>query len=368
LCHHLPTMLKQKEYDWQDTNMALFGSNVEKELKKHAAESEPAWNGTGQQVEVRVWRINKFKVEDWPKRDYGKFYNGDSYIILDTYKKPGVDDLKMAIHFWIGESSSQDEYAAAAYKTVELDHFHSDKPTEHRQVQGHESDKFKYIFDNVTILEGGCDSGFNNVAVEAYKPRLFIITVPENSKKAEVIEVSCVKESLTDSDSFVHDQGTTITLFNAPRCSTSEKIGAGAYARSIEDERNGKAKVIVVDTKEEFAANLPAGEVKIKKKEKYQRVHNLEFLKLSDASGKMEFTLIQKEPSLNRALLSGDDIFFVDNSAELFVWIGEKASIDERRQSMIHATTYLGTTRHPFVPIEIVKQNNETDEFWKCFA
>ena len=31
------------------------------------------------------------QVTHWPKDDYGKFYNGDSYIILNTYKNPGED-------------------------------------------------------------------------------------------------------------------------------------------------------------------------------------------------------------------------------------------------------------------------------------
>ena len=31
------------------------------------------------------------QVTHWPKEDYGKFFNGDSYIILNTYKKPGSD-------------------------------------------------------------------------------------------------------------------------------------------------------------------------------------------------------------------------------------------------------------------------------------
>ncbi|KAK3716428.1 hypothetical protein QZH41_008757, partial [Actinostola sp. cb2023] len=61
-------------------------------------------------------------VTDWPKEDYGKFYNGDSYIILNTYKKDKDHDaLLYDIHFWIGKHSTQDEYGTAAYKTVELD-------------------------------------------------------------------------------------------------------------------------------------------------------------------------------------------------------------------------------------------------------
>ena len=35
-----------------------------------------------------------FKVTDWPKEDYGKFYSGDSYIILNTYKDKESDEVE----------------------------------------------------------------------------------------------------------------------------------------------------------------------------------------------------------------------------------------------------------------------------------
>lgn len=34
-----------------------------------------------------------FKVTDWPKEDYGKFFSGDSYIILNTYKDKESDEV-----------------------------------------------------------------------------------------------------------------------------------------------------------------------------------------------------------------------------------------------------------------------------------
>ena len=71
--------------------MALFGSDTERKVKKESAETEPAWKGAGQAVGLQIWRIVKFKVTHWPKEDYGKFYDGDSYIILHTYKKPEGD-------------------------------------------------------------------------------------------------------------------------------------------------------------------------------------------------------------------------------------------------------------------------------------
>ena len=48
----------------------------------------------------------------------------------------------------------QDEYGTAAYKTVELDTFHKDKPVQHREVQGHESQLFKSYFPTMMYLSG----------------------------------------------------------------------------------------------------------------------------------------------------------------------------------------------------------------------
>lgn len=77
-------LVKAKKYDWKDSNLALFGSDTEKkvgsactadrshayhiinvlvlQVKKDAAETEPAWKGAGEKVGIQIWRIVKFKV------------------------------------------------------------------------------------------------------------------------------------------------------------------------------------------------------------------------------------------------------------------------------------------------------------------
>jgi hypothetical protein len=92
----------------------------------------------------------------------GTFYSGDSYILLNTYKKkPDSPALAWDVHFWLGKFTTQDEAGTAAYKTVELDDLLGGAPVQHREVQGHESDLFLGYFKNqIKILDGGVDSGF----------------------------------------------------------------------------------------------------------------------------------------------------------------------------------------------------------------
>ncbi|URE45109.1 Villin headpiece domain [Musa troglodytarum] len=45
---------------------------------------DPAFQGVGQKVGTEIWRIENFQPVPLPKSDYGKFYSGDTYIILQV--------------------------------------------------------------------------------------------------------------------------------------------------------------------------------------------------------------------------------------------------------------------------------------------
>ncbi|CAC5410341.1 GSN [Mytilus coruscus] len=218
-------LIKQKQYDWKDSNLALFGSDLEKNVKKDSAATEKAWKNAGSKVGLQIWRIVKFKVEDWPREDYGKFYNGDSYIILNTYKEEDGEELCFDVHFWIGQYSTQDEYGTAAYKTVELDTFLNDAPIQHREVQGHESELFKSYFDNITILKGGADTGFRHVKPEEYTPRLFHFC--GTRKHVEIREVPRNKDRLDSGDVYILDLGLQIYQWNGSGSNKDERMKVG---------------------------------------------------------------------------------------------------------------------------------------------
>lgn len=46
---------------------------------------------------VKVWRVEDFKLVDWPEDKYGHFYAGDSYVIKYSYVKSGKNILSFVL-------------------------------------------------------------------------------------------------------------------------------------------------------------------------------------------------------------------------------------------------------------------------------
>lgn len=365
-------LVKPKQYDWKDSNLALFGSDTEKSVKKDAAKTEPAWQGAGQEVSLKIWRIVKFQVTDWEQSEYGKFYNGDSYIILNTYKPdPGSEELAYDLHFWIGSQSSQDEYGTAAYKTVELDTYLDDKPIQHREVEGFESDLFKSYFPKgITLMAGGADTGFNKVKPEEYTPRLFHFS--GTGRTVVVLQVPASPSRLTQGDVFVLDLGLTIYQWNGSGASVFEKNKAMEYIRDLKLGRSGKAITTEVlegeSVSEEHAFmkaltepdqhdDFKAGEV----------AHETQLFQVSDASGKLEFTKV-KGGAVSQDDLKSQDVFIIETAKSCFVWVGKGASASEKANSMGYAHNHMMKTANPLRPISVLKEGQENAEFRTALA
>lgn len=159
---------------WKESNLALIGSDLDRKIKQAAAERENQWQGLGTAAGLYIWRIEKFCVVPWPKADYGKFYRGDSYVVLNSYKRDGSNALNHDVHIWIGSESSQDEYGTAAYKMVEADDFLGGAAVQHRETEGHESPLFQSYFDyNLEYWQGGIESGFRHVEPTVDTPSLY---------------------------------------------------------------------------------------------------------------------------------------------------------------------------------------------------
>ncbi|XP_062521639.1 gelsolin-like protein 2 [Corticium candelabrum] len=364
-------LVKGKDYDWKDSNLSLFGSDLERNVKKASAETEEAWQGAGSNVGIQVWRIVKFKVTHWPKEDYGKFFSGDSYIILNTYKTPPSDELLHDVHFWIGSKSTQDEYGTAAYKTVELDTFLDDKPVQHREVMNNESDLFKTYFKMITLMEGGADSGFRHVKPTEYTPHL--LHFQGHKKNVKATDVPLFRESLNSGDVFILDLGLDIYQWNGSSCNKDERFKALQYLQQLKSDRGGKPKVETlneadISSSHKFYTHLPeGGDALDKKDDSAVAAAEKVLLRLSDESGELVTTEVARGGDVKRALLDPNDVFIFDTGTHCFVWVGKGASSQERRKGMQYAHNYLMKTDHPLIPVSIVGQSKETASFNSAF-
>ncbi|XP_012939160.1 gelsolin-like protein 2 [Aplysia californica] len=360
-------LTKAKQYDWKDSNLALFGSDLERQVKKESAQTEPAWKNAGQKVGLQIWRIVKFKVVSWPKEDYGKFYNGDSYIVLNTYKEEGSDALLYDVHFWIGKYSSQDEYGTAAYKTVELDTFLDDVPIQHREVQGYESSLFRSYFKTIELLEGGAESGFRQVKPEEYVPRL--LHFHGDRSGVTVKQVPRVLDSLDGTDVYILDLGLRLIQWNGSGSNKDERFKAVRYMQNVASERSGKAKTEVVEEgqdTEEFESFLnESGKTEESSYDAADRTKEL--YRLSDSSGKMSFSL-EKKGKMAKTDLDSNDVFILDTKLEVFVWIGKKTSHNEKKNAMAYAHKYLQESDHPLVSVSCLPEGRVVKAFESALA
>jgi gelsolin len=373
-------MLKQKEYNVSDSNIANLGSDLEKKVRQAAAQTETAWACAGKKLGLEIWRIEKFQVKAWPTEQYGQFYSGDSYIVLHTYKKkPDAPAWSWDVHFWLGKFTSQDEAGTAAYKTVELDDLLGGAPVQHREVQGHESDLFMSYFKNqVRVMDGGVDSGFKHVEPEKYESRLLHL---KGKKKVHVTQVDMTHKSLNSGDVFVLDAGLHIYQWNGRKAGPQEKMKGATLSRALDDERRGLPQVHVIEEGDKTSDaqafwKALGGEGPVKSAEEggadeaaeeaASKVRKL--FRLSDASGKMTFTEVSSGNNIKRNQLDANDVFIFDTGAEVFAWIGRKSSSDEKKKALSFAQDYLQKYNRPiWLPICRVLEGAENETFENAF-
>eukprot|EP00472_Partenskyella_glossopodia_P001872 CAMPEP_0197517614 /NCGR_PEP_ID=MMETSP1318-20131121/2629_1 /TAXON_ID=552666 /ORGANISM="Partenskyella glossopodia, Strain RCC365" /LENGTH=394 /DNA_ID=CAMNT_0043067319 /DNA_START=66 /DNA_END=1247 /DNA_ORIENTATION=- len=383
-------MKKYKQPNWHDTNMALFGSDLEKKIKAAAALDEPAWKKAGREVGMKIWRIEKFHVVKWSDRKKGRFHVGDSYIVLNTYKKfKDRNVLAWDIHFWIGSESTADEYGTAAYKTVELDHLLDDKAHQHRETQGNESELFRSYFkgsQRLRYLSGGIETGFRHVETDEEKKahaQVHLYRIKGLRNHISLKQVPLKLSSLNDGDVYVLDAGGDVWQWNGINSNAYEKRQAGEFLRDLKKTRQGNAQTHIIDQKapgavsddRAFWALLP-GRGKIKSAERGgsdAREHEFipQLWRLQEASfGRLKLVMVTEQKSIERARLITKDVFILDTGFHVHVWIGKKASHKEKRSGMRYGEYYLAKHakgRSATLPITMVKEGTKRRDFEHYF-
>lgn len=329
----------------EDSNISNYGSKEHKDLKLAAAKTEKAWEGAGKAPGIQIWRIEKFHVVPVPKETYGKFYDGDSYIILYTYKQAESDKLLYNVHFWLGKDTSQDEAGTAAYKTVELDDLLGDLPVQYRECQGEESKEFLDLFGGqIHLLKGGIASGFNHVKPEEYKPRLLHM---KGNKQVRVTEVALSWKSLNAGDVFLLDAGLRLWQWNSLGAGIAEKRKAAEILQNLKKERNGKPVSAVIDDLEDakdfwdlLGGRPKKGEIAPATSDDIKVEKCKKLIELSDKTGKLVMTPVSDGKAAKKDLKT-EEVYILDIGHTVYTWIGKGASKQERSSGIKFATDYL---------------------------
>lgn len=376
--------------DWKETNLALFGSDLEKQIKAAAADGEPQWQGIGTEVGLHIWRIEKFKVKPWSKKKYGKFHRGDSYVVLNTYKpKPGKDKLLDDAHIWIGSESTQDEYGTAAYKMVELDDKLGGAAVQHRQVEAQESALFLSYFTEgkITYLRGGIESGFHHVEPTVEDPHLYQIKGTRKAQSLRLTQIPVRRNCMNSGDVFLlvaSDEA--VWLWIGKESNADEKTKAMEVARAFCTKGNVRVLEEGVNDgekqDEQFWKYLP-GKVQMLGPLK-RSVHvrdadekddkGKEFIPtLYQIQGSGSFKCIckaqqmpvgptkQMQYKISRSKLKPSGLYLLDTGFHVYLWLGSKA--DAKAEAIPMAHKYIKDYRRPQLPVSVLKERMENAGF-----
>ena len=386
-----------KEYDIEDSNVELIGSDIDHQVKYNSATTEPAWNDgkVGFVPGLFVWRIEKFEVIPWPREKYGKFHTGDSYIVLHTVKasEQSEDPEKLFhdIFFWLGSETTQDEAGTAAYKTVELDEFLRGVAVQHREVEAEPSEDFLRLFPRLTILAGGISTGFRHVEEEEKEDIITLLRVFKASSggvsSTVVHEVAPSWRSLDDTDVFILDLGDKIWVWQGRKCSPMEKAKAAQVVHDMtlakhvpvevlsQEESRSRRVVSLLGgddvTETSFSAPRPCFRSGAASASSAPSAASRKLFRISDSSGSLTFHLANSGSSIGRSDLDGSDVFLLDTGRDIWVWEGRRASKAEKASWLMLAQGYvrwLNSRGNSVRPIAKVVEGNESPAFLRALA
>ncbi|CAM2108638.1 unnamed protein product [Caretta caretta] len=326
---------------------------------------------------LHIWRVEKMKPVPVPAESKGVFYSGDSYLVLHNGPEEQAN-----LHIWIGQSSTRDEQGACAVLSTHLNTLLGERPVQHREVQGNESDVFmEYFPHGIKYQEGGVESAFHKTQSSRSSGPIRKLYQVKGKKNIRATERELSWASYNTGDCFILDLDDTIYTWCGETSNILERNKARDLALAIRDsERQGKARVEIVSDGEEPpemiqvlgpkpALRQGSPEEDITADQKNAGAAAL--YKVSDATGKMNLTKMSGSSPFSQGLLCTDDCFVLDNGqcGKIYVWKGRKANQQEREAALKVAEDFISRMKYsPKTQVEILPQGRESPLFKQFFA
>lgn len=312
-----------------------------------------------------------------PKKDYGSFFVGDSYILLKTDDVKGT--MRRVLHFWLGSESSQDERGAAAILTTQIDDQFGGAPVQYREIQDEESSTFMGYFKNgIKYKKGGVASGFKHARTNVSDVKRLLHVKGRRSVRATEVEMNW--KSFNQGDIFIVEVENDIFQWNGSKSNRFERLKACQLVSAIKtEEKGGKGVIHILDEGETIPQKMSQAlsgspsdvgpEISDEVCNKKSAVKPADLYHVSSDSGKLVVKKVATAP-FNQDDLQSGDCFIVDNGAarRIFVWKGKQASKDERSGAMNNAVKFIEDHGyHAATKIQVMGEGAESVIFTQYF-
>uniref|UniRef100_A0A0D9WCY5 Gelsolin-like domain-containing protein n=1 Tax=Leersia perrieri TaxID=77586 RepID=A0A0D9WCY5_9ORYZ len=331
---------------------------------------DDAFLGVGDKPGLDIWCIMGSNLVAIEKSLHGKFYTGNTYIILSTVElKKGIRQHN--VHYWVGEEAKEEHCLVASDKAVELDAALGSNTVQYRETQGEESDKFLSYFKPCIIpIQGSLSSHMRISGDKSNKITMFRC---EGEHVARVTEVPFSRSSLDHKAAFIVDTQSKIFLFSGCNSSMQTRAKALDVVKHLKENQHcGRCEIaaiedgkLVGDSDAGDFWNLFGGYAPIP--------HDLQdtvITELMTTACKKLFwinkrNLVPVESHvLEREMLNSDRSYILDCDAEVFLWMGMTTLVSERRTSVTALEDYVRCEgRQSNVRSVILTEGHETVEF-----
>lgn len=289
-------------------------------------------NGEGK---AEIFVVQDFKLVPVDSKLKGMFFGGDSYVIKYEYRSK-LGGHGFLVYYWQGKDSTNDEKAASAMFAMQMDRQLNGKAVQIRVVQGHEPRHFLKIFKGqMIIFYGGHASGFKNIhdhdTYDKDGTRLFRIR-GTNADDVRADQLPEKASSLASDDVFILETPKATYIWQGKGGSPLENQMASSIVSKISPDRRPQ---LIKEGSEpsDFWAALggrgaydteldPPGAPILE-----PRLFHCQLL----SSGKF---IVEEVLYFEQEDLDEDDIMVLDGGDEVYVWVGNKSTAEEKEKSI----------------------------------
>uniref|UniRef100_A0A673FKS4 Gelsolin-like n=1 Tax=Sinocyclocheilus rhinocerous TaxID=307959 RepID=A0A673FKS4_9TELE len=309
----------------------------------------------------QIWRVEGGERVPVDPSTYGRFFGGDCYLILYSYKQGSRE--QHIIYTWSGLKSTQDELAASAFLTVQLDDSMGGAPVQVRVTQGQEPPHLMSLFKGKPMIIHTGGTSRKDGQTKTGSTRLFHIR-QSSSRATRAVEVEPSASNLNTNDVFVLKSSDCVFVWKGAGASDEERVAA-KYVVSV----LGGQSTDLAEGKE------PAGFWSaLGGKKGYQTSSTLRNMvkppRLFGCSNKTGRLMVEEVPGdFTQSDLATDDVMLLDTWDQIFLWIGKEANEVEKTESPKIAKDYVDSdpSGRRGLPITTIKQGAEPPTFTGWF-